>query len=552
MKKTIQLIPCLMVMLSLGLMSGCSSMFNSRTQIVTISRQNPASRVLLNGEEISFQNNVAEVQLERDFTSKQIVCELEGYQPEYMAIGQNKGSKTKFLNLGPTAFFTIVAATSLEASSLPGPSFVGMSFLTSLPISGLFAGLDRNKKSKDYPKQIEVPAPKRPLIVRQEQERYLFASEIGFDLEEQAFNFYGGTQKKYLKGRLERKPFISNDSALVIENSIFTRAINGFLYGSSFSDTSRNVLKTKSNTLYLSAKIQEVKVYTVRTINKASTTSIIGPKFFTTSITSVWQLEDIYGQSLFSLETEGKSGEFSLGANEPRRALDLSVEDAIESSLLTLLSNEEVKKLLTKGNNTVEKESSDILSLTPPSQVPRDLESAAKATVVVKVDGGHGSGFFINQDGFVLTNFHVVANTDTLIIIDQAGKEYEGVLITKDFDNDLALIKIESTPPYAFQIPSSINYQLGTSIYAIGTPGSLEIGQSISSGIVSGERQVDKATFLQTDASINFGNSGGPLVNQEGELIGIVNSKLIGIGVEGIAFGTPAYLLSQYLNLSFK
>ncbi|MEL6733518.1 MAG: trypsin-like peptidase domain-containing protein, partial [Bacteroidota bacterium] len=83
-------------------------------------------------------------------------------------------------------------------------------------------------------------------------------------------------------------------------------------------------------------------------------------------------------------------------------------------------------------------------------------------------------------------------------------------------------------------------------------PKSIELGQTLSRGIISGERKVGENKLLQIDASINSGNSGGPIISADGKLVGIVNSKLIGLGIEGIAFGTPAYKLMEFLKIEVE
>ncbi|MEO0641608.1 MAG: trypsin-like peptidase domain-containing protein, partial [Bacteroidota bacterium] len=192
----------------------------------------------------------------------------------------------------------------------------------------------------------------------------------------------------------------------------------------------------------------------------------------------------------------------------------------------------------------------DPITLNPTVNTPKSLEDAQAATVTIKVDDGHGSGFFVTDDGFVLTNYHVVATTeDTLTILTLDGESFEGVLIRKDEANDLALIKVDAEPKVAFGFPNEKNFEVGNNIFTIGTPTSIELGQTLSRGIISGERKAGESELIQTDASINFGNSGGPIVSEQGELVGIINSKLVGLGVEGIAFGSPAYRLKEYLNL---
>ena len=162
-----------------------------------------------------------------------------------------------------------------------------------------------------------------------------------------------------------------------------------------------------------------------------------------------------------------------------------------------------------------------------------------------------GSGVIITSDGYIITNFHVVANADKLTVIDREGKEYAAKLIRKNESLDLALLKIEKANfKKTYVIPSAKNYTIGDDIFVIGTPTSVELGQTISKGIISGNRTFDQNNFIQTDASVNGGNSGGALTKKSGELIGIVNAKISGLGVEGLGFSIPAELIITGLSIT--
>ena len=89
-------------------------------------------------------------------------------------------------------------------------------------------------------------------------------------------------------------------------------------------------------------------------------------------------------------------------------------------------------------------------------------------------------------------------------------------------------------------------------VYSIGTPKSVELGQSVSLGIISNERKSNNNNLLQVSINVNPGNSGGPLFEKSGALQGIVTSKLVGFATEGVGFAIPSYLIPAYLNLSLN
>jgi len=154
-----------------------------------------------------------------------------------------------------------------------------------------------------------------------------------------------------------------------------------------------------------------------------------------------------------------------------------------------------------------------------------------------------GSGFIIDQDGYIVTNSHVIENADKIKVILKDGKEFEAEVVGFDSKTDIALIKVDqkqNLPSVKFGDSESL--MVGQWVVAIGSPFGLE--QTVTAGIVSAKGRVIGSgpydDFIQTDASINPGNSGGPLLNMDGEVIGI-NTAIIASG-QGIGFAIPINL----------
>jgi serine protease Do len=166
----------------------------------------------------------------------------------------------------------------------------------------------------------------------------------------------------------------------------------------------------------------------------------------------------------------------------------------------------------------------------------------------------HGTGVVIKSGGEILTNAHVVAGLENIIVVMSDGMGYEARLKYMDESIDLAVIKIDrlGLRPIKFAEPSSI--VTGKTVVAIGTPISFSLRNSASRGIISGVncQMGSDYRLIQTDAAINPGNSGGPLVNTAGELVGINSSKFAHVAVEGMGFAIPVdtvkYTLSQFEN----
>lgn len=152
-----------------------------------------------------------------------------------------------------------------------------------------------------------------------------------------------------------------------------------------------------------------------------------------------------------------------------------------------------------------------------------------------------GTGVIYRADGYIITNAHVVKDMDSIVVVLSNSKSYKARLKAIDESFDLALIKIDKgmLKPAKFGDASSII--VGDPVIAIGTPLSFSLRNSATKGIISGLNRSAEGeyNFIQTDTAINSGNSGGPLVNMKGEVIGINSSKFIGYGVEGMSFSIP-------------
>jgi serine protease Do len=151
-----------------------------------------------------------------------------------------------------------------------------------------------------------------------------------------------------------------------------------------------------------------------------------------------------------------------------------------------------------------------------------------------------GSGFLIDEDGFIVTNNHVIEDADQIKVILSDDKEFDAELVGRDPKTDLALIQIKGAKSLnPLDLGDSDGLKVGTWVVAIGSPFGLE--QTVTAGIVSAKGRIIGSgpydDFIQTDASINPGNSGGPLLNMDGEVVGI-NTAIIASG-QGIGFAIP-------------
>ena len=174
---------------------------------------------------------------------------------------------------------------------------------------------------------------------------------------------------------------------------------------------------------------------------------------------------------------------------------------------------------------------------------PEDLFEHVKESVVkISNEEGFGSGFFINADGLIATNRHVVGLHREVIVRLSDGKEILGRVVRSFCETDLAFIKVKADRVKHVPFANPATIKEGQSVWAIGFPHNLS--NTLTRGIVSATgRYIEGKHFIQTDASINPGNSGGPLFNEHGEVIGVNTAGYDGF--QGLNFAIPVDVLCK-------
>ena len=173
------------------------------------------------------------------------------------------------------------------------------------------------------------------------------------------------------------------------------------------------------------------------------------------------------------------------------------------------------------------------------------------STTVNGEEYGWGSGVVFTHDGYIITNTHIISGCDGVTVSFPDGSEYEGFLVGEDSVSDIAVLKIEGEGFPVAEFGNSDELSVGDAVAAIGNPLGEEYAGTMTNGIVSAiSRNVSNnghpMTLLQTNAALNEGNSGGPLVNAYGQVIGITNMKIMSVyynSVEGIGFAIPSTMI---------
>ncbi len=202
------------------------------------------------------------------------------------------------------------------------------------------------------------------------------------------------------------------------------------------------------------------------------------------------------------------------------------------------------------GGVTAKLASGAVAELAPPLSVEELVQRARPAVVLLKGAEKAGSGFFVTDTGVIVTNAHVARGEQTLVAGLSGGQQVQAKVVYIDSDLDIALAKVEGEGLPHLALADAGNVQQGESVVAIGNPGDA-LPFSVTKGIVSAIGRFAVAgpgTWIQTDTPMNPGNSGGPLLNLRGEVIGINTQKLVKEGVQGIGFALSATDLLEVLR----
>lgn len=344
------------------------------------------------------------------------------------------------------------------------------------------------------------------------------------------------------------------------DDSYFTVEILKTLKEGGFIDTTGTMLKNKADILGLESTIVGGKFYNV--FKRGAANILIKLK-----LDIDWKFSNAYGQLVDSIRLTEFSDEFVLqryytsqeALNAARTDIFHKVfQDAVNNSFYALTDTDMFEKYIKKDAKSTKV--LEVLSINKPKSIVTSPKDALKASVTIRLDKnrGHGSGFAISQDGYLLTNFHVVSGKkvgeyESFDVIMPDGSSKSATVVRTDPENDIVLLKVDGTFEKAFLLENTKNYDLLDEVYTVGTPISIDLGSTVTLGILSNERKVDDINLLQLNMAISPGNSGGALFMKEnGKLIGVISSKISGARVEGISFAAPTYELSKIMGIQYK
>lgn len=237
-----------------------------------------------------------------------------------------------------------------------------------------------------------------------------------------------------------------------------------------------------------------------------------------------WQFYNPARRELIGeLSTEGSALLDSAIAGGNYELMNLSFSVAVNN----LLASSEFLRMATKGGYDITPSPSDTISvantLMRHGSLNEALLHAQKGTVVVRVPGGHGSGFAIGSGDLVISNAHVVGDAESVTFVTQDGIEINGSVQSVDKARDVALLLVEGVRLPAIHIADE-SPTISDTVYAVGAPFEEDLSGTVTEGIVSSKRLFEGLDWIQSDAAVNPGNSGGPLVNDQGSVVGITTA----------------------------
>ncbi len=488
----------------------CASVLNPKYQTVD-AKLSPETTIYVDGEKVSSRRTTP-LKLQRDANTRQVRTEREGYKTEYDVVYPEKRSWLTVFSYVPGLYF----------------------FITPF--------LDNGPRAFNYGKDHRFSCTKE-LPTRAEDQKYIFLRNTSMNVEKDDISFIERKKKNFSKNTREVSRQLGEED-IDLDNTVFNNALNELLREQGFADEDERLLKRQTNTMYIDAEVNEVKFFMTNMVSIRYPQNVLNVQ-----VSIEFELFDIYGVSQYKETVRGMSGNFSVdyAGDSPDVLIRESAEDAIVDAFIKFMDEEEVTEVSRLGKDGVE-EIQPITILNNAVRFNEDLPSSIKSTVTVKTEKGHGSGLVITNDGYLVTNYHVIAGKDSLFVV-VGEDELPAQVVRSSMVDDLALLKVDHQFDFCFEINKVEPFDIGQDVFAIGTPTSIELGQTLSKGIISGIRNRDEMELIQTDVAINPGNSGGPLVNKDGKLIGIVTSKISGVGVEGIAFSIPANKLLSSLAI---
>lgn len=520
------------LILTAFLLNSCTGFFLPNKQKINITTSNEEAVVFENEYEIGRGKNI-NIKVKKNGT-KQIVVQTPGYKDEYVVILPYSR---------PAAFYPLYL---LDVPFLIGIANISLSKAFNYKREWILENSFKLDKKNGSEKFIMIDNIKINLKNKNDFQQYEISSK-------------GEISDIINKAVAERKIELQNNKKTKINNTLvkedvnekedlYVRAVKKTLKQTEYIDTLNRVFQDDNNTILLDGEIRKIDMFSIyRKFLNSAGLNIAG-------IGIQWYIKNTFNEIIDSVYTYEYSGEY-IHKYIKIANIEGIYSDAVINNYLKLRQTNEFQKNIVLNTDFSSKD--EKMSITQPKSIVKAVEDASIASVIVKrKDKGHGSGFAVSNDGYILTNFHVIAGEninqlEEVKVVLSNGDELDAKVVRYNRACDIALLKVDYDFEKAFLLKSTKEFKNLLDVYTIGAPKSVELGQSVTMGMISNERKANKNNLIQLNMSINGGNSGGPLFDKTGMLHGVIQSKLVGYETEGIAFAIPAYIIPEFLNISF-
>lgn len=335
-----------------------------------------------------------------------------------------------------------------------------------------------------------------------------------------------------------------------IANAIIEVLDNQYFY-TTYKSNSPKIIKHASALTYIKIK-PTIKYFYFNHFKSSDNYYSSKPSSITATVEMDWNI--ILGKD--TIEKIGTKVISTIDTHEPKKAFEAILKQSAyyfcqtDSLFEKFVSYEKRQKSITTLINVLPKY---VAATTQKLDAKTLVKNSIPAVVTIHdlKEKSFGSGFIINsQEGYVLTGYHVIQDVaEPKIQFNKDTGKYPVEVVLVHENLDVALLRFSKKDVKEIALAQADTMEIGENIFAIGTPGDLLLTQSVSKGIVSGFREIEGKKYIQSDVSVSPGNSGGPIINENGEVIGIVLSKYIQEGVEGLSFAIPINKALEALGL---
>lgn len=463
-----------------------------------------------------------------------IKVERKGYIPQYITVPKRTNPFAVAdifvggAGLAASGFFAIKGAKESDLG-MEKTFTLGVIGLTSVGLMGNGIG-----SRKINVKRMTLNPELTPFPEKNDSIKFMEINNLDFSVEDYSIYIYEDIHK-YFKEKTSMGVTRKIDPSKYQANYV----LNNFLLKSGFIDT-LNVLKSVNNSILLDATISK---FTIHKINEEDLAAF--------EFTIDWTFKDVLSEKVLAEETTNYTSHLLVYKSNFNRDY---FENIIINSFTELINRPSVSKII-KSENDQDNSNYDLLEIVQSSpSYAKNLTELTQSSVTIKQGEYYKSGVIISSDGFILTELGKLQNSeDSIEVILSNNSSFYGKIVRFSRKANLALIKINKNNLTPIRVIDNSNLEklrTGQKVYSIGVTGNIQLGQSLSNGVISGIREIDQRKYIQSDIKVSESSIGSPLINEDFEFIGILTSNLFDDQVEGINFATPIDIVEKSLNIS--